>query len=382
MLASTLYSLQKLKEFKTDVVDLGGPESLVDVVFSFDTTGSMAAVIDSVRTSLSETIDRLFLDVVGIKVGVMIHGDYCDSPDMFWILQPTQNLETLKAFIKFGPNTGGGDYDECYELVLKTAVNDLKWTADVKVLVMIGDATPHEKGYECSSISNDIDWTEQVQALKAKNITVFSCHAEPSLNKDSLPFYLEISKGTGGFYFPLDELSQFKNYMVAICMKAADGAENVKMLYERQLELEKLLVNVKDDKEKMSLLKESELIRNGITHSKTDGVFSRETSEASNHVRSIHRSVSHSTSYERELKVKNPKFFEKKGCSEFMSILNGEAPLEPVNPPEIRLETLAAVEPFDAVEVSVEAIEPSYLINQMKLFFKTNNPSKRHRFGL
>ena len=65
-----------------------------------------------------------------------------------------------------------------------------------------------------------------------------------------------------------------------------------------------------------------------------------------------------------------------------MSILNGEAPLEPVNPPEIRLETLAAVEPFDAVEVSVEAIEPSDLINKMKLFFKTNNPSKRHRFGL
>ena len=43
-------------------------------------------------------------------------------------------------------------------------------------------------------------------------------------------------------------------------MKAADGAENVKMLYERQLELEKLLVNVKDDKEKLNLLKESDML--------------------------------------------------------------------------------------------------------------------------
>ena len=44
----------------------------IDVVFSFDTTGSMASVIQSVRDNLSGTIDRLLNEVDGISLLILV----------------------------------------------------------------------------------------------------------------------------------------------------------------------------------------------------------------------------------------------------------------------------------------------------------------------
>ena len=53
----------------------GGP---MEVMFSFDTTGSMSGCIDQVKTKVEETITRLFADIPGLRIAVMAHGDYCD----------------------------------------------------------------------------------------------------------------------------------------------------------------------------------------------------------------------------------------------------------------------------------------------------------------
>ncbi len=54
----------------------GGP---MEIVFSFDTTGSMGSCIGEVRNKVTETIARLFADIPGLKIAVFAHGDYCDS---------------------------------------------------------------------------------------------------------------------------------------------------------------------------------------------------------------------------------------------------------------------------------------------------------------
>ena len=71
-----------------------------DVVFSFDTTGSMRSIIKSVREHLVETIDRLFIEVPNIRIGILVHGDYCDSNGFFWKLDLGRNKEQIKNFNK------------------------------------------------------------------------------------------------------------------------------------------------------------------------------------------------------------------------------------------------------------------------------------------
>ena len=217
-----------------------------DVVFSFDTTGSMRSVIDNVRQNLKTTIEKLFEEVPGIRIGLIAHGDYCDYPRMMWKISPTKDVEALKEFIIDNKNSSGGDAPECYEYVLHVA-NGLDWKADVRVLVVIGDESPHEKGY-CMprkipgfTSSLHIDWKEEATKLKEKNVTIFSCHALPDNNRQSIPFYTTIATMTKGIYLKLDEFADFQHYMVTICLKASDDAEALELIKRRQDELEKML---------------------------------------------------------------------------------------------------------------------------------------------
>ncbi len=53
----------------------------IDVVISFDTTGSMSSVLAQVRSKIKQTVERLMGELPDIHIGIIVHGDYCDEPD-------------------------------------------------------------------------------------------------------------------------------------------------------------------------------------------------------------------------------------------------------------------------------------------------------------
>ena len=230
---------------------------MCDVVFSFDTTGSMSSVIDSVRQNLTETVDRLFMEIPGIRIGIIAHGDYCDYPNLMWKLDLTRDIGKIHNFITTAKSTGGGDCDECYELVLETA-KSMRWASEVKVLVVIGDAAPHEVGYRHQKMEylSDVetplklDWRTITGELAQSKVVIFSCHANPrDGNIKEGEFYKTISSETGGYYLKLNELQAFKEYMVGICLKAADGAEDLAILRERQEQIKKEIEELQQQRE-------------------------------------------------------------------------------------------------------------------------------------
>ena len=249
-------------DYKNDYKNEAKAENIsAEIIFSFDTTGSMAPIIKNVRDNLNETIDRLLNEVKDLRIGLISHGDYCDyhqdreNKPIIWKLNPTNNIQALKKFIKEVPNTGGGDAPEAYELVLHT-VNQMVFQSELKVLVMIGDEIPHEKGYKLpynavglNKISDgnhglNIDWKQELNVFKEKGITIFSCHALATQNQHALHFYNKISEDTGGYYFELENLQEFKHYMNVIVFKVADTADTIKTLKEKRdkmkLEIEEI----------------------------------------------------------------------------------------------------------------------------------------------
>jgi hypothetical protein len=142
------------------------PGGLLEIVFSFDTTGSMSSILDEVRGRLQDMIQRLQSDIPGIRIGVIAHGDYCDK-DVFYLtkeLDLCQNVAELCQFVQDIDGTGGGDTDECYELVLRMVRQNFSWTAwSQKILVLIGDANPHEPDY-AMNIDN-INWREELKLM-------------------------------------------------------------------------------------------------------------------------------------------------------------------------------------------------------------------------
>lgn len=234
-----------------------------DVVFSFDTTGSMSSVIQSVKQNLAETVDRLFLEIPGIRIGLIAHGDYCDFPNLMWKLDLTRDLQKIHNFISTAKTTGGGDADECYELVLETA-KTMRWASEVKCLVVIGDCGPHLPGYTNHGLQYisdleyplTLDWRKITSELQQQKIVVFSCHAQPGRDKTVEEFYKTIASETGGYYLVLNELQAFKEYMVGICLKAADGAEDLAILRERQEQLKKEVQDLQSKREEAAKLEQ------------------------------------------------------------------------------------------------------------------------------
>jgi len=202
----------------------------IDVVFSFDTTGSMYPCLAQVRRHVEDTTKRLFSQIPELRIGIITHGDYCDGPKMLTDLNITNDEEKICKFIREVPSTWGGDAPECYELVLHHA-RSLAWrSGKSKVLVLIGDDVPHGPTYPQNT--KKLDWRNEIGLLLESGVNVYGVQALGRRHATS--FYKEIAEKTGGFHLELHQFSAVTDLIMAVCYKQ-EGAEALAK-YEQEVE--------------------------------------------------------------------------------------------------------------------------------------------------
>lgn len=191
--------------------------SVVDVVFSFDTTGSMYPCLAQVRRRLRETLSRLFKEIPGLRVGLIAHGDYCDEGSTYLsrTFELNRDVEALCRFVADVGPTGGGDLPEAYEHVLREA-RGLQWRAGAaRVLVVIGDDVAHGPAYPQNRLR--LDWRAEADALAGQGVTVYAVQA---LNrKHATAFWRELAERGGGYHLPLHQLDHVTEMILAVCAK-------------------------------------------------------------------------------------------------------------------------------------------------------------------
>ncbi len=201
----------------------------VEVVFSFDTTGSMYPCLTQVRRKIKSTVTRLAEEIPGIRIGIIAHGDYCDKGSSYVTkaLDLTPDADAICKFVENVGPTGGGDAPECYELVLHEA-RSLSWSPGAsKVFVLIGDDVPHPPTYTPSKIN----WRTEVERLGEMGIPVYGVQA---LNrKHATPFYTELAQKSGGFHLSLDQFASITDMVLAICYK--QSSDERLQQYEREV---------------------------------------------------------------------------------------------------------------------------------------------------
>jgi hypothetical protein len=190
----------------------------------------MYSCLDKLRDNLANLIARLFNDIENLKIGVIAHGDYCDEKSTYLMkqIELTDNKKKLIDFVKTVERTGGGDFPEAYEYVLHKAQN-LNWDGDTKILVLIGDATPHEKN-DKNNIYN-LDWKIESQKLASMDINIYGVRCLN--NSQSVNFYKTISKISNGYYLEMSELTSIGDLIMTVCYKQVDDEEVKK--YEREM---------------------------------------------------------------------------------------------------------------------------------------------------
>jgi hypothetical protein len=190
-----------------------------DLVFSFDTTGSMYPCLSEVKRNIATMVPKLFRDMPGLRLAIVAHGDYCDGANVIKTLDFTSDQDAIVSFVQNAPSTGGGDYPECYELVLRT-VKSFSWRADAKMksVVVIGDAPPHE----ANETPQKINWREEAESLANRNIQVFSVQCLNRGNREAYTFYSQVARITNGYHMFLDQFSYITDMLQAICFKQHD----------------------------------------------------------------------------------------------------------------------------------------------------------------
>jgi hypothetical protein len=196
-------------------------DNRVEVVFSFDTTGSMYPCLAQVRKKLGGAVTRLMKEIPGVRIGIIAHGDYCDEGSTYVtkVLDLTDDKDAIVRFVERVGPTGGGDAPECYELVLHQA-RGMSWTSGyTKAFVLIGDDVPHGP----SQNPKKLDWRKEVDALGRMGIPVYGVQA---LNRrHATPFYTELARTSGGFHLSLDQFSHVTDMLLAICYKQSSDVK-------------------------------------------------------------------------------------------------------------------------------------------------------------
>jgi von Willebrand factor type A domain len=190
-------------------------DNAIEVVFSFDTTGSMYPCLTQVRKNIKSTVSRLMKEIPGMRIGVIAHGDYCDAGSTYVTkaLDLTDDADKICRFVERVGATGGGDAPECYELVLNEA-RSLSWTPSYqKCFVLIGDDVPHGPGQN----PRKLNWRTEVDELGKMGIPVYGVQALG--RRHATPFYKELADKSGGFHLNLDQFAAITDMVLAICYK-------------------------------------------------------------------------------------------------------------------------------------------------------------------
>lgn len=228
--------IKRCPEVKTEVQEL----QVADMIFAFDTTGSMGRWISAVKSYVSETIPNLLSKNPNLKIGIVAFGDYCDMENVvnniygkaYQVLNPTSNVKKLTDFVRNAQNTHGGDGDEFYELVIRKITEETPWRDNSsKSVLLISDANPHEVGYHYGGVRHNIDWREEAKKAASKGVIFDTLYISSGWVK-------QLSEITGGVSIPFKDASRTNDIMEATVL--ARGGETTRAaFYAKADEVEK-----------------------------------------------------------------------------------------------------------------------------------------------
>jgi uncharacterized repeat protein (TIGR01451 family) len=180
-----------------------------DIVFVFDTTGSMGEEISEMKDISKDFADGLTAASIDYQLGLTELRDFpveCDgincgaSGDLAYKVYNggvlTNSSSTFKSWIDGLSANGGGDEPESTLAALTHTVKDQKWRGSdtSRIVVLISDAYPHLDGHCCNQEGNTFSGV--ISALTRSGITVHVVGPDNTLMK-------EIASSTGGKFYQI-----------------------------------------------------------------------------------------------------------------------------------------------------------------------------------
>ena len=170
----------------------------LDLMFAFDTTGSMGDELAYIHSEFKDIITRVSSEnrEVNTRIGLNF---YRDKGDEYVVRDFPFETNVNKVLKNIGAQSaaGGGDFPEAVHEVLESAVNKAAWNMDsVKLMFLILDAPPHNE--DAAQIA------ALVKSAAEKGIRIIPVAAS-GVDKNTEYLMRSMSVATGGTYVMLTD---------------------------------------------------------------------------------------------------------------------------------------------------------------------------------
>ncbi len=189
-----------------------GQPRLVDIVYVFDTTGSMSNEIDGVIRTSQAFADELVSKGRDYRLGLVAFGD-----DVRQVYRPddtlTDNANEFKGWVGSLKAQGGdGQPENDYGAIKRAAQMKFRQEAQ-KIFILITDAPPHRYGDERDSgvafDDPDLDHQPILNLVQGKGISIYA--VTPSYNE-----FTSLAEATGGRFYDIKRNPDFTSIIEAI----------------------------------------------------------------------------------------------------------------------------------------------------------------------
>lgn len=144
---------------KIIVTSLPQYQSIGEICFVVDATGSMGDELNYVQAELLDVLQRVSSDnqTLNFRSSSVFYRDEGDA----YVTRTsgfTSNHETTTEFIKAQSAGGGGDFPEAVHTALEKGIQEFKWSTSAKtrILFLLLDAPPHKNSQVSQSIQTTI----------------------------------------------------------------------------------------------------------------------------------------------------------------------------------------------------------------------------------
>ncbi|MBL7995830.1 VWA domain-containing protein [bacterium] len=218
--------LKKIAEHKSlakPILDKARKTTPLEVVFMFDTTGSMDIYLSEVQVNVQLIIREIRKRVPDARISVIVYKDHEQGPYVTKTLAFSEKEEEITAFLRspdIMPGAGGGGA-EAVECALYEA-NQLDWTKGPKgkAIILIGDKPPHGVMDSFDDCLSGRDYRIETDKLVEKNVKIYTvlCNNVTETIKN----FQFLAEKTGGKFVTLEAIHDLVDLIVAVSIKESN----------------------------------------------------------------------------------------------------------------------------------------------------------------
>jgi Mg-chelatase subunit ChlD len=182
-------------------------QSVIDVAFCLDTTGSMSGLLEGAKTKIWSIVNTISTAKPRPILRIALVG-YRDLNDTYVtrVYDFTGNLETMYGHLRRFEAGGGGDEPEHVNQALHESIHKLSWSknpAALKILYLVGDAPPHldyQDGY---------DYKKAARRAATSGIIINTIQCGQTASTQQV--WTEIARMAEGKYAAIDQTGGMRN---------------------------------------------------------------------------------------------------------------------------------------------------------------------------